>query len=119
MTTTTIAIEPISVDDYLEIVGPDIIRVKGHRIGLEHIVEHYQEGYSPEQIAQDFPGVGLPAIYTIIAYYLHNQGRVDAYLVRVNARAEAAYQEWAASPPSPATLRVRALKERREQEQRP
>jgi len=100
--------------DYLEVIADDIIRVKGHRIGLEHIVERYQAGFSPEQIALDFPGVDLPTIYTIIAYYLHHQTLVEAYLARVNARAEAAYQAWAAQSPSAATLRIRALKAARE-----
>jgi hypothetical protein len=96
--------------DYLEVTADDIIRVKGHRIGLEHIVERYQAGLSPEQIALDFPGVDLTTIYNIIAYYLHNQELVDSYLTRVNARAEAAYKAWAAQPPSAVALRMRALK---------
>jgi uncharacterized protein (DUF433 family) len=114
MTVASIELHPIPVDVYLELVGPDVIRVKGHRIGLEHIVERYQEGFSPEQITLDFPGLDLPQIYGILAYYLHNQAEVDAYIARVNARAEAAYQAWASNP-SPATLRVRALRARRAQ----
>ena len=117
MTVANLKLHPIPVDAYLELIGPDVIRVKGHRIGLEHIVERYQEGYSPEQIALDFPGLDLPQIYGILAYYLHNQAEVDAYIARVNARAEAAYQAWAASP-SPMTQRVRELRARRAQERR-
>ena len=112
-------IEPITVDAYLELVSPDVIRVKGHRIGLEHIVERYQEGYSAEQIADEYPGVGLPAIYAIIAYYLHHTDMVENYLARVNARAEAAYQMWLAAPPSAATIRIRALKAQRARTQEP
>jgi uncharacterized protein (DUF433 family) len=115
MTVTPIELHPTAVDVYLELAGPDVIRVKGHRIGLEHIVERYQEGFSPEQIMLDFPGLDLPQIYGILTYYLHNQDEVDAYMARVNARAEAAYAAWAANP-SPATLRVRALRARRVQE---
>jgi uncharacterized protein (DUF433 family) len=114
MTVANIELHPIPVDAYLELLGPDVIRVKGHRIGLEHIVERYQEGFSPEQIMLDFPGLDLPQIYGILAYYLHNQAEVDAYIARVNARAQAAYQAWAANP-SPATLRVRELRARRTQ----
>jgi uncharacterized protein (DUF433 family) len=115
MTTISATIEPVPVDDYLEFVGPDVIRVKGHRIGLEHIVERYYEGYSPEQIADEFPDVGLPAIYTIIAYYLHNQAAVDAYIVRIDAVAEARYREWAANMPE-VSRRVRAIIAQRRQE---
>lgn len=107
-------VRPIPMDEYLELLGPDIIRVKGHRIGLEHIVERYQEGYSPEQIALDFPGLGLQQIYGIIAYYLHNQSEVNAYLARVNSRSDAAYHQWSQRP-SDATQRVRALLAQRAQ----
>ena len=66
----------MQLEDYLDIQGPDVIRIKGHRIGLEHIVERYQEGYSPEQIALDFPGLSPEKIYGAIAYYLHNRMRL-------------------------------------------
>ena len=112
----TFVLEPIPMTDYLEIIADDVVRVKGHRIGLEHIVERYQDGFSPEQIALDFPGVDLVTIYNIIAYYLHNRAVVDAYLTRVNARAEAAYQAWSIQAPSPVTLRIRALKSQRKRE---
>lgn len=114
MTTTDIEIQSLPMNDYLVQLEPDVIRVKGHRIGLEHIVERYQEGFSAEQIMLEFPGVELKAIYAIIAYYLHYQREVDAYIARVNARAEAAYQAWLAQPRSPASLRVQALKAQRE-----
>lgn len=102
------------LEDYLDLQEPDVIRIKGHRIGLEHVVERYYEGYSPEQIALDFPGLSLEQIYGVIAYYLHNQAEVDAYIARINASAEAAYKAWAANP-SPATLRVQAVRAQREQ----
>ena len=109
---------PIPMDEYLELLGPDVIRVKGHRIGLEHIVERYQEGYSPEQIALDFPGLALSQIYGIIAYYLHNEVEVTSYLARVNRRSEAAYHQWSQQP-SDATRRVRALLVQRAQRYQP
>lgn len=114
MATTVTTIRPLPVNEYLDIVGPDNVRIKGHRIGLQHIVYRYHEGYSPEQIAQDFPGLELRAIYVIIAYYLHNQGDVEAYIARLNDRFESDYRLWAADPPSPASLRVRELRAQRE-----
>ncbi|NJO84698.1 MAG: DUF433 domain-containing protein [Blastochloris sp.] len=79
--------------DYLDFLGPDVIRLKGHRIGLEHIVERYRLGQSPEQMALDLPGVPLEMLYGVIAYYLHHQAEVDAYVERVEAYAEQLYQE--------------------------
>src|SRR5678815_1334230 len=83
--------EIMQLEEYLDIQGPYVVRIKGHRIGLEHIVEYYQEGFSPEEIALDFPGLSLEKIYAVITYYLHNQNEIDAYMARVNARAESAY----------------------------
>ena len=103
----------MQLEEYLEVQVPDVVRIKGHRIGLEHIIERYQEGFSPEEIALDFPGLSLEKIYAVITYYLHNQKESDAYVARVNACAESAYRLWDADP-SPASLRLRAIKEQRE-----
>lgn len=69
----------------LEFVNPLEIRIKGHRIGLEHVVERYREGYSTLQIAQDFPGLGEEKIDSIIHYYLSHRSDVEAYLERLDA----------------------------------
>ena len=106
---------PMHLEDYLDFQGDDVIRLKGHRIGLEHIVERYHEGYTPEQIALEYPGVGLEQIYGVIAYYLHNQGAVDAYIARIDAAAEARYREWIANMPE-VSRRVRAIIAQRRQE---
>jgi uncharacterized protein (DUF433 family) len=100
---------PLPIDAYLE-VADGVVRLKGHRIGIEHIVERYREGWSAEQIALDYPSVELKKIYAVIAYYLYNQAVVDAYIAELNAEGEAAYQVWATAEPSPATLRVRQLR---------
>ena len=103
------------LEDYLDIQGEDVIRLKGHRIGLEHIVELYREGYSPEQIALEYPGVSLEQIYGIIAYYLHNQAEVDAYIARIDAAADARYRQWAETMPE-ISKRVGAILSQRYQE---
>lgn len=71
--------------DYLDFQHPEAIRLKGHRIGLEHSIERYHLGANPEQTALDFPGVPLEAIYGTIAYPLRNQATVDAYCARLDA----------------------------------
>lgn len=103
------------LDEYLDIVSEDTIRLKGHRLGLEQVVERYHEGYSPEQIALEYPGVELEQIYGVIAYYLHNKDAVDAYIARGDAAAAQRYQEWAAQMPE-ISKRVRAVLAQRRQE---
>ena len=47
---------------------------------------------------------------------MSNKAEVDTYIVRINKIREQEYQEWAANP-SPLTLKMRALKAQREQQQ--
>ena len=102
----------MKLEDYLDFQGPDVIRLKGHRLGIEHIVERFYEGYSPEEIMQHFPGLSLEQIYGTIAYYLHNKAEIDAYVARLNRGAEERYQEALANP-SPLMRRLRSSMEQR------
>ncbi len=101
------------LEDYLDFVGPDQIRIKGHRIGIEHVLEYYRDGFSPEQIAQELRGLTLEEIHATITYYWHNQADVDSYLKRLEALCEAEYQESSANP-SPLIQRLRAIRAQRE-----
>jgi uncharacterized protein (DUF433 family) len=102
------------LEDYFDFMGPDTIRLKGHRINLEHVIRYYNEGYSPEQIAQEYPGLSLEVIHAAITYYLHNKADVDAMLARINERSERAYHEWSTSPASyaPVVQRMRVLRDK-------
>lgn len=61
------------------------IRLTGHRIGLIHLVDRYNEGYSPEAILCDFPTLTLSLIYKTIAFYLDHRAEVDAYVAATRA----------------------------------
>jgi uncharacterized protein (DUF433 family) len=58
------------------------IHIVGHRIGLEHLVHYYLEGYSPEMLACEYPTLRLAEIYKVIAFYLENREEVDSYISR-------------------------------------
>jgi uncharacterized protein (DUF433 family) len=49
------------------------------RVTLRSIIADWKRGRRPEQIAEDFPGVPLAAIYGAIAYYLERQRELDGY----------------------------------------
>ncbi len=56
-------------------------RIEGTRVSLDSIVYSFQQGLSPETIANEcFPSVTLEQVYGAIAYYLANRDQVDAYL---------------------------------------
>jgi uncharacterized protein (DUF433 family) len=107
MTTT----ELVNLDRYFEGIGSDAIKLKGHRIGIEHVLIYYLEGYNPDEIAREFPGLSLEKIYATITYYLANREEIDSYLQRRAARNEQAYQEWVVNP-SPVIERLRFLRQK-------
>ena len=84
----------MQLEGYLDVVGPDEIRLRGHRIGIEHVIEYFKTGYSPEQITEMFPGVALEQVYAAITYYLHRRADMDAYLERQQDRCEQRDPEW-------------------------
>jgi uncharacterized protein (DUF433 family) len=56
------------------------IRPTGHRIGLYHLVQHYNDGDSAEMLAARYPTLPLALVHRVIAFYLDNQRDVDAYI---------------------------------------
>jgi len=104
------AIKTVELTDYFDFIDPGTIRIKGHRIGIEHVLAYYLEGYNPDEIAQEYPGLSIEKIYAAITYYLANREEVDDYLRRKRARDEEAYQEWVANPP-PHVQRLRVIRE--------
>jgi uncharacterized protein (DUF433 family) len=57
------------------------IRIVGHRIGLFHLLQRYNEGESAEMLAARYPTLPLSLVHRVLAFYLDNQSDVDAYLV--------------------------------------
>ncbi len=102
----------MQLEDYFEFLGPDEIRIKGFRIGIEQVLTYYLDGCSPEQIAQELPGLTLEQIHAAITYYWHNKADLDAYLQRVEALAQDEYEQWAKNPSS-LVRRLRAIREER------
>ena len=58
------------------------IRIVGHRIGLYHVVAYYNQGYSAEMLACQYPTLPLALIHKIIAFYLENKPAVDDYVAQ-------------------------------------
>ncbi len=73
---------PLSTDN------DGVIRVGNTRVTLDTIVAAFKEGATAEEIAYQYPTVSLADIYSVISYYLHQKGNVDAYLKRREKFAE-------------------------------
>ena len=82
------------------------ITVAGHRIGLNHIVRMYRDGFSAEQIAEEFDTISLATVHKVIAFYLENRAEVDAYMAANDAELERQAAE-ASKGPTLAELRKR------------
>ena len=110
---TSLPTQPLDVAQYLDVQAADDVCVKGRRIGIEHIIYAYNEGYSPEEIANRFAGLELKVIYTLIAWYLHHRTEVDAFIAQLDARSKSARHEWVYQR-SPASLRIELLRKERQ-----
>jgi len=56
------------------------IHLAGHRIGLRHVVDLYNESFTPEMLHDHFPTLPLALIHKVLAFYLENQADVNAYI---------------------------------------
>jgi len=92
--------------------GPvERIRIKGHRIAIEHVIQYFKEGMEPQTIVRDiYPSLTQQEVYATITYYLLNQEAVDTYIRQGEEIGEAFYQEYLKKEPPEAIKRVRALK---------
>ena len=96
----------MNLPEFLEQQPRGSIRLAGSRIGLEHLVEFYNQGYSPEMLLAQFPTLSLAQIHKTIAYYLDHAAEVDAYVANCS-QAVARQRTASPSPPSPNELRQR------------
>jgi uncharacterized protein (DUF433 family) len=90
----------IKLEDYFDFQSVDDIRIKGHRIGIEDVLNYYLEGFNPEEIHANLPTLSLEEIYATITYYLNQRSQVDIYLKRLKENREQRYQEFNSSPPA-------------------
>lgn len=58
-----------------------VIRVGKTRVTLDTVVTAFLEGASAEEIAEQYPSLQLPDIYSVIGYYLRHRAEVDTYLL--------------------------------------
>jgi uncharacterized protein (DUF433 family) len=98
-------------DRYLDAVTPDDVRIKGTRVGIEHVLSAYLDGYLPEEIAVEFPTVTLEQVHGVIAWYLRSQKEADDYLRRWQGQARSARAAQAGSAVPVVVQRLRQFAE--------
>jgi len=71
----------MQLEDYFVFLAPDDIRIRGTRIGIEHVLyEYIHNAKSPEEVAQTFQTVTLAQVYATVLYYLENRETVGQYI---------------------------------------
>jgi uncharacterized protein (DUF433 family) len=96
--------------------GDGGLRVTGTRVLLERIVHAFEDGATPEGIAQSYDTVQLDDVYAVLTWYLRHKAEVEAYLhVRANA-AEKIRQTIEAKQPDRGALRNRLMMRRAQKE---
>ncbi|MEE8450381.1 MAG: DUF433 domain-containing protein [Thermoguttaceae bacterium] len=98
---------------YLEMHSEDDVRVKGTRVGIEHLLSAYLAGSLPEEMAIEFPTLTLEQVHGIIAWYLRNREDADAYLHRRQRRARRARAQQREHGGPEIVQRLRRLAEQR------
>ena len=71
-----IAADPVP----LETDATGVVRVAKTRVTLDTVIGAFLEGATPEEIAQQYPTLGLADIYAVITFYLRHTAQVETYL---------------------------------------
>ena len=67
-------------DRYFVVHAADDIRIRGTRVGLEHVITAYCAGALPEELCLEFPTLTLEQVHGVLAWYLGNRHETDEYL---------------------------------------
>jgi uncharacterized protein (DUF433 family) len=99
----------MQLEEYFDFLSPTDIRIKGHRIGIDTVLNYYLDGYTTDEIFANLPTLSLEEIHATIVYYFHNRQQVDRYLNQLRMWREKHYQECLQNP-SPVREKLRAIK---------
>ena len=72
----------MELKDYFNFNSEIDIRIKGHRISIQHVLNQYRQGKGTDELLHRFPTLSMEEIYATILYYLANKEEVEAYLAR-------------------------------------
>jgi uncharacterized protein (DUF433 family) len=70
-----------------------VVRVRGTRVPLDTVVNAFEQGATPEEIALRFPSLKVADIYSVIGYYLRRREQIRAYLEQREVQAERVRQQ--------------------------
>lgn len=95
------------------------VRVGNSRISLDLIVEQYENGMTPEDMARAYDTLVLADVYATIAFYLRHRDEVRSYLKRRAGEAGALRMQVEAERPRVTRVELLARRRARETERAP
>jgi uncharacterized protein (DUF433 family) len=96
-----------------------VVRVGKSRISLDLIVEQYENGMTPEDMARAYDTLALTDVHAVIAYYLRHRDEVRAYLKRREGEAGALQTKIEAERPRLGREELLARRSAREKDHAP
>lgn len=97
------------LEEYFDFSGSHPVRIKGHRVGINLIIEDFKSGMPAEEIAAEFPTIRLEDVFATLTYYLQNQQQLDNWLTSLQDWMQQDMHEKQAHP-SPVAQRLRGMK---------
>ena len=92
------------------------LRVGETRVLVDLVVNAFDDGAMPEEIAQRYSTLHLPDVYAVIAYVLKHRPAIDEYLARRAKEAGEVRARIEALQPDMSGIRARLLARRAEME---
>ncbi len=89
------------------------LRIGTSRVLLELVIHAFEDGATPEAIAQRYPTATLADIYSVLAYFLRHQEEIKAYLAKREQKAEEVRKRIESEQQDLADLRKRLLARQR------
>jgi uncharacterized protein (DUF433 family) len=81
----TLTIDSLPVPLRMDADG--VARVGKTRVTLDTVVGAFNDGGTPEAIAEQYDALTLAEVYAVITYYLRRKSEVDAYIAQREAKA--------------------------------
>jgi uncharacterized protein (DUF433 family) len=105
---------PSRLEDYFDFLAEDDIRIKGTRIGVEHVLYHaIHRSLTPKQILQRYETLTLEQVYAALLFYEQHTEKLDAYLAGHLEFSRCARRDFWQTPPDVADKLRRTLKQKR------
>jgi uncharacterized protein (DUF433 family) len=88
------------------------LRVGDSRVLLEMVIQTFQDGATPETIAQQYSSLNLSEVYSVIAYYLRHRDEVEEYLAQREVKAKSVRRQIESQQRDMSEIRARLATQR-------